>query len=138
VPRKKLSARRLTVLASERDAQQVFYWRPKTREECSNVPRPCPYVGCKHHLYLDVRQNGNIRLNFPDIEPGDMEESCSLDVADQGAHSLDATMGYLNVTRERVRQIERVGMGDMLDDPRVLAHALELDDGEDGTEDEED
>lgn len=127
VPRKRLSARRLTVLSV--DAPQTFYWRPGTRADCENVPRPCPYVSCRHHLYLDVRDNGNIRLNFPDIEPQDMTESCSLDVADRGAHSLDSTMGYLNVTRERVRQIERVGMAAMLEDKTVRTHAIELDDG---------
>ena len=30
------------------------YWRPKTRGDCANVARPCPYVSCKYHLYIDV------------------------------------------------------------------------------------
>src|SRR5579883_3471647 len=25
--------------------------RPRTRAECENGIRPCPYVSCKHHLY---------------------------------------------------------------------------------------
>src|SRR4030095_9996023 len=28
--------------------------RPQTREECTNMQRPCPFVSCAHHLYLDV------------------------------------------------------------------------------------
>lgn len=134
VPRKKLSVRRLTVLSVEAPAQ--FYWRPKTREDCDRVPRPCPYVGCKHHLFLDVRSNGNIRLNFPDSEPEDLAESCSLDVADEGSHSLDMTMGYLNVTRERVRQIERVGMWRMLEDETLFDIAMEMEDGVELTNEE--
>jgi hypothetical protein len=28
--------------------------RPKTRAECRDEARPCPWVGCKHHLLLEV------------------------------------------------------------------------------------
>jgi len=28
--------------------------RPRSRSECSDAPRPCPFVSCKHHLFLDV------------------------------------------------------------------------------------
>ena len=28
--------------------------RPKTRGECENGQRPCPFVSCKWHLYLNV------------------------------------------------------------------------------------
>src|SRR6185436_9496617 len=28
--------------------------RPKTRAECRGHARPCPWVACKHHLYLDI------------------------------------------------------------------------------------
>lgn len=38
----------------------------------------CPYVGCKHHLYLDVTNSGAIKLNFPDIEPWELERCCVL------------------------------------------------------------
>src|SRR5579862_5709934 len=27
--------------------------RPTSREECRGEMRPCPWVACKHHLYLD-------------------------------------------------------------------------------------
>ena len=54
-----------------------------TRAECAEGPRPCPYVSCKHHLYLDVNpETGSIKLNFPDLEVDEMAETCSLDVAD--------------------------------------------------------
>ena len=61
------------------------YEKPRTRAECAEGPRPCPYVSCKHHLYIDVSaRTGAIKLNFPDLEVWDLGESCALDVADRG------------------------------------------------------
>ena len=80
--------------------------RPRTRADCVNVPRPCPYVGCPFNLYLDVNERtGSIKLNFPDLEPDEMRESCVLDVALRGELTLDEVAGYMNMTRERVRQV---------------------------------
>ena len=80
---------------------------PATRAECVDGPRPCPRVSCRHHLYLDVDpHSGSIKRNFPDIEVEDMTESCSLDVADRGALTLEGVAPLLNLTRERIRQLE--------------------------------
>src|SRR5438128_1430976 len=39
--------------------------RPRTRAECKNEARPCPWVACKHHLYLDSNpETGSIKINF--------------------------------------------------------------------------
>lgn len=82
--------------------------RPKTRADCINGPRPCPWVGCKYHLYLDVNpKTGSIKINFPDIEPWEMEVSCVLDVADGGPVTLDEIGRIMNLTRERIRQLEK-------------------------------
>lgn len=81
--------------------------RPRKRAECVDGVRPCPYVSCKHHLYLDVSaRNGTIKLNFPDLEVDELAESCALDVADQGGATLERTGALVNLTRERVRQME--------------------------------
>ena len=38
-----------------------------TLEACQQDHRPCPWVACKHHLYLDVNpETGSIKMNFPD------------------------------------------------------------------------
>src|ERR1700678_3132212 len=59
--------------------------RPQTRADCANGERPCPFVSCKHHLFLDVSaRTGAIKLNFPDLEVWEMTETCALDVADRG------------------------------------------------------
>lgn len=86
------------------------YARPKRRGECENggpnAERPCPFVSCAHHLYLDVDTNGSIKLNFPDLEVWEMAESCVLDVADMGGVALNVAGGHMNLTRERIRQLE--------------------------------
>ena len=81
--------------------------RPRTRAECANGERPCPFVSCKHHLYLDVSaKTGAIKLNFPDLEVWDMNESCALDIADRGGTTLEDVGAIMNLTRERIRQVE--------------------------------
>jgi hypothetical protein len=55
----------------------VDYLRPATFEECDSVGlgdlTPCPFVSCKHHLYLDVNERtGAIKLNFPDRDPDEI------------------------------------------------------------------
>lgn len=80
-------------------------WRPKTRDDCRDVPRPCPFVGCRWNLYLDVTERGSIVMNFPEREPGDMVESCALDVAERGSHNSTEVARHMNLTRARVEQI---------------------------------
>jgi len=88
------------------------YWRPTTRGDCLpgglNCARPCPFVGCRFHLYLDVRPNGNIRLNFPSLDPEQLADSCALDVADEGGATLLRVGDSIGVTREMIRQMEAV------------------------------
>lgn len=80
--------------------------RPRTRAQCEHGPRPCPYVGCRYHLYLDVTAAGSLRYTWPGREPSEVHHSCALDLADEGVHTLEAVGEVLGLTRERVRQIE--------------------------------
>jgi len=85
--------------------------KPRQREECANGARPCPFVSCKHHLFLDVSaRTGAIKLNFPDLEVWDMNETCALDVADRGGTTLEEVGAIMNLTRERIRQVEVKGL----------------------------
>lgn len=85
--------------------------KPKTRAECIGSERPCPFVSCKHHLYLDVSaRTGAIKLNFPDLEVWEMTETCALDVADRGGTTLEEVGAIMNLTRERIRQVEVKGL----------------------------
>ncbi len=85
--------------------------RPMARADCVNGERPCPFVSCKHHLFLDVSaRTGAIKLNFPDLEVWDMSETCALDVADRGGTTLEEVGAIMNLTRERIRQVEVKGL----------------------------
>jgi hypothetical protein len=85
--------------------------KPTTRAECVEGERPCPFVSCKHHLYLDVSaRTGAIKLNFPDLEVWEMTETCALDVADRGGTTLEEVGAIMNLTRERIRQVEVKGL----------------------------
>lgn len=82
---------------------------PLTRGECEGGIRPCPYVTCVHHLYLDVNpDNGSIKYNYPGKEPHELEHSCSLDV--NGELDLSEVGKRLNITKEAVRRTEGVAL----------------------------
>ncbi len=49
---------------------------------------------------------GTFKLNFPDLEVWELGVSCALDVADMGGTAIEQVSELLNVTRERIRQIE--------------------------------
>ena len=92
-------------------AQFMDYDRPASRSQCASGVRPCPFVSCKHHLYLDVNpETGSIKLNFPHLEVWEMEETCALDVAARGGITLEEVGEIMNLTRERIRQVEVRGL----------------------------
>ena len=96
----------LVALMNELDAT-----RPKTRADCMSAPRPCPYVSCKFNLYVDVNpRTGSVKMNFPDKELHELADTCALDVADRGGITLEEVGVIMNLTRERVRQLETRGL----------------------------
>ncbi|HEX2688020.1 MAG TPA: sigma factor-like helix-turn-helix DNA-binding protein [Kofleriaceae bacterium] len=85
--------------------------RPTSRAECREEVRPCPWVACKHHLYLDINpETGSIKINFPDLEPWELKHTCALDVAERGGITLEEVGEIMNLTRERIRQVEVRGL----------------------------
>ena len=109
-----ISIRRLSKAELNRGKElypEMDYWKPTSRSECKDMERPCPYVSCKYHLYIDVHPvRGSIKLNFPDLEVWEMTETCALDVADRGGITLEEVGEIMNLTRERVRQVETAGL----------------------------
>ncbi|MDY0002602.1 MAG: sigma factor-like helix-turn-helix DNA-binding protein [Polyangia bacterium] len=88
--------------------------RPRSRKECAHGLRPCPFVSCRHHLFLDVNEEkGSLKLNFPDLEVWELPETCSLDVADRGGMTLEEVGEIMNLTRERIRQVEVKGLKEL-------------------------
>jgi Sigma-70, region 4 len=125
--------------------------RPKNREHCIGAERPCAYVSCKHHLYLDVSaRTGAIKLNFPDLDVWEMKDSCALDVSDRGGTTLEEVGAIMNLTRERIRQVEVKGLAklqalkemeslrDYIDEGPVGKRRLPVIEAKDEDEDEDD
>ena len=98
--------------ALEEDSEMLEAERPVCRRDCRGGLRPCPFVSCKFHLFLDVNpKNGHIKFNFPGLEVHELEQTCALDVAEQEQGiTLEEVGRYMNLTRERVRQVEVSGL----------------------------
>jgi hypothetical protein len=99
--------------------------RPKRRADCEGGERPCPYVSCKYNLYVDVNpRTGSVKMNFPDKELWEVAETCALDVADKCGITLEEVGVIMNLTRERVRQLETRGLVKLRviadDEPRAV------------------
>lgn len=99
---KRLTKRYLADLSEPQATEQ----RPRTWGECRERTGPCPWVGCPAHLYLDVTACGSVKINFPDLEPLEIEEPCVLRLAECGEMTLEEVGARMNLTRERVRQVE--------------------------------
>lgn len=113
---KRLSKRELDAGAAEYPEQPgVDYQRPRTLADCDAAGLgdrvPCPFVSCKHHLAVDVDgRTGSIKSNFPDRDPDEVPHTCSLRVADEGGLTLEDVAAAMNLTRERVRQLELLAL----------------------------
>jgi DNA-directed RNA polymerase sigma subunit (sigma70/sigma32) len=58
---------------------------------------------------------GSIKINFPDVEVWEMTDTCALDIADRGGITLEEVGQIMNLTRERVRQLETQGLAKLQD-----------------------
>lgn len=93
--------------------------RPRTFGECKRTIRTdCPFVSCRHHLGIEVLDNGSLFLTRED--PTSTRRACSLDVANSGPKTLDEVGEILGVTRTRVQQIEQQALA------KVRAHAKRM------------
>ena len=124
----RISKRHLLVLAAQapEDALTVAMRanRPRTRGDCANGPRPCPWASCRYHLAIEVLEpKGNIKFNFPDAQDdfSDLPATCALDVADMGGALLETVGVAMNMTRERVRQLEGAALAIIY--PDLTGHA---------------
>ncbi len=111
--------------------------RPRTRGDCIDGPRPCPWVSCWHHLLPGhVGEKVTHQADTSDeallavLES--MPDTCDLDAADRGGATLEEIAQSFSVTREWIRQIESKALKrldkrvDHLRDVIVEEHASEL------------
>ena len=89
IPRKQMMRERKKMQVDPKLLELADQVRPKTRDHCLRMERPCLFVSCKHHLYLDVAARGGMTLE----EVGEI----------------------LNLTRERIRQVEATGLQKLLE-----------------------
>ena len=106
---------------STKQLQRLQQERPRTRADCINGVRPCPFTGCRYNLYLEVTEAGSLRLPRANVPPEEMSESCALDVADRGPHRRQRIAHLLGLTNMRVAQVEskalakvRAAMGSLI------------------------
>ena len=118
-------------MALEIDDQGDEPERPRTRADCIDGPRPCPWVSCRYHLLVDVKPNGGIALNI--TRPGEksahtisrhtrhhdrlediaverleaMSETCALDVAEAGGASFARVGRLMGLTKQGVLAIQK-------------------------------
>jgi hypothetical protein len=69
---------------------------PRTRGDCLSMPRPCPFIVCRHHLSPER----------PGVPLSELAETCTLDLADRGPITLEEVGRAFGLTRERIRQVE--------------------------------
>lgn len=111
IARKQMLRERRRLIAQGQLPDIIDYERPINRTDCRSADRPCLYVSCRYHLYLDVNPStGSIKINFPDKNVWDLEETCALDVAERGGVTLEEVGDIMNLTRERIRQVEAAGL----------------------------
>ena len=95
---------KLTIIDYPADVQ-----RPRTRGECAPGvgERPCPWISCRMHLALEVTAKGNVKVDKR-WEAGTMPQTCALDVAEAGEHTLEEVGQIVGFTRERVCQVQEI------------------------------
>lgn len=94
--------------------------RPRTRGDCADGPRPCPWVGCRHHLYLEIDRRGR-PVTHHHVDPEDLDrlvDTCSLDVADRVSatgEQLDheSVAIRIGLSKQRSQQIEERTLRDI-------------------------
>ncbi len=67
---------------------------PLLRGECTRIPRPCPFLQCRHNMGRACYNGTN----------------CSLDLAEQGGMSPREVARALGLKLRQVQEIERVAM----------------------------
>lgn len=112
--------RHTLVRADQYDTREYTSAIPRTWGECQEralgtASNPCAHLRCTHNLLLDVSDDtGSYKVTWPHLTSGHYGDeyeqlprhTCALRVAEQGGLTLDEIGEILNLTRERVRQIE--------------------------------
>lgn len=109
-----------TVVRNLIDSKERGFTKPKFREDCKDVVRPCPYITCRYNLFLDVEDNGAIRFNQRTKDPTAVKSislsgkevypSCTLDMVEMmpnGISNDDIGRILGGISRETVRLLAK-------------------------------
>lgn len=94
--------------------------RPRTRAACPPDAAECAHVSCAMHLALDVHPlTGSIKINvpfthdadgMPDLDLDALPHRCALAAAEAGGMTLEDVGAAMNLTHERIRQLEDLAL----------------------------
>jgi hypothetical protein len=117
-----ISVKRFSKRRLQQDAQTTGDLEPipRTWGECQEralgtLKNPCWYLRCRYNLLLDLDpRNGSYKVTWPDLTSGAYGDeyhalpaaTCVLHEAASGGLTLEEIGQAMNLTRERVRQIE--------------------------------
>lgn len=104
---------RLRLVTTQQTAGEA---RPLVRSDCQGGVRPCPWVGCRHHLFLEVDAAGALHVPVG-TQPWQLEHSCALDLAREGGLSAQEVGDALRLSHTAVLQIERRALAKAMRDP---------------------
>lgn len=103
--------------------------RPRTRAECRDGERPCPWASCVHHTvaarFRASGESAHDEAIFAEVfEGGEAAPmSCELDAAEAGGVDRADVAAVLGVTPQRVEQIERRALLLLQESPALASHA---------------
>lgn len=79
--------------------------RPMTRGDCGQEARPCPWVGCRHHLLLEVAESKGTKRQTPGRKPRDKRPtSLRMNRANRGRVTLGRRPGLASSAAHLVVQ----------------------------------
>src|SRR5262245_36360503 len=102
-----------TVLRREPQLELVRLFEPpppRVRADCLeggfNANRPCEYLKCRYHLAGELDPDSGDYVSYHRDDPAGVRvETCALDVASRGAHSLEEIAAVLGINVSRVAVI---------------------------------
>jgi hypothetical protein len=94
--------------------------RPRTRGECHSIRRelgegrlvPCPFMSCRHNLYVDKAGYRRLRV-IREYDPDDLMPSCVLDVAENGQVEKSEITEIMGLSLRSIEYIEESGKRNM-------------------------
>jgi hypothetical protein len=102
---------------------------PATRGDCIDGPRPCRALLCRYNMYFDASRKADKSFR--------VLQTCALDVADEGEHTLKAIGAILGMTREGVRYQQLIATNKVRTVPGLEIDFDELLEGEDQDDESE-